>query len=138
MAGRRIGKYLEVEGGLFAVNMKPRFNDAMSEGIQDVAELGEEIMVSFISAAGFIDTGDFVSSVETTYKRRSDHVIGYAEIAPRAVFPKPDRPTQTWLQDGVRKGQKLRKGYNVAGRTATRIRAFSYETVAAKVAAVLR
>lgn len=135
---RRPNQYVELEGPLFDPDVIARFKDAVAEGIEELADEGDDVMMSQIAKGGFERTGQLLRSVDVVFVRRSRDVIGYAKILPTAVWPDPDRPTRTWLAHGVRSGTKLRRGFDFFTRTTTVLRRMQpEERIAARVQTVL-
>ena len=131
-------QYIEIDGPLFDPDMVRRFKDAVAEGIEELADEADDIMASQILAGGFVRTRQFLESVDVVFIRSSPDVIGYAKILPTAVWPKPDRPTRTWIAYGQRRGVKLRGGFNIFARTATVLRRMQpEERIAKRVQTVL-
>lgn len=129
---RKIGKYLEVDGGLFAEDGGERaFKDALAKGIKEQGEKAKEIMVGFIAATPFVDSGDYISSVEATFKRSGPSVVGFALIETTDDWQNrgKGRPTDTWLARGERGGKKLRKGSDVFTKTSNRVKDNSYTEI---------
>jgi hypothetical protein len=127
MPPRRVREVIELSGPLFDPQAVRRFEDAVAAGIEEMAQLGEEILVGYIAQAGFIDTGAFVSSVG--YEMHRERGVGYAVVRPTAVWPEPGRPTRTWLERGTRRGVRLRRGRRVFQSTKTRLRQVSLARV---------
>lgn len=135
---RRASQYVELEGPLFDPDVIRRFKQAVAEGIEELADEGDDIMMSQIAAGGFVRTGQLLQSVDVVFVRRSRDVIGYAKILPTAVWPEPDRPTRTWIARGLRRGVKLRRSFDIFARTTTVLRRMQpEERIAAKVQTVL-
>lgn len=128
-------QYVQLSGPLFADDVKARFKGAVGDGIRELGKEGEGIMQSFIYQSGFIDSGDFVSSVEAEFVRTRG--IGYATVAPRDQWPAPGRPPRIWYERGTRRGKKLRKAGGGFAKTRTRLRQMSYQGIADRIAKVL-
>lgn len=133
---RRPTPYIELSGPLFEPDAIDKFRDAVAEGIEDLADEADDIMVSFIAAGGFIHSGRLLRSVDVDYIRRPG-AIGYAKVWPTDVWPNASRPTRTWIARGVRGGVKMRKSYDIFARTATRVRQIDQQFIADKIANVL-
>lgn len=135
---RRPNQYIEFEGPLFDPDVIRRFKDAVAEGIEELADEGDDVMMAQIAKGGFVRTGQLLRSVDVVFVRRSRDVIGYAKILPTAVWPDPDRPTRTWIAHGVRRGVKMRRGFDIFTRTTTVLRRMQpAERIAARVQTVL-
>ena len=135
---RKPSEYIELSGPLFDADMTERVNDAIASGIKELGEDAQEIMVGFISQAGFVRTGAFISSTESHFKRRGRSEVGFARVSPMDVWSGAGgKPTKTWLARGTREGVKLRKGNNVWAKTATRVNAMKVERIADKIAEAL-
>lgn len=128
-------EYIELSGPLFEPDVIDRFHDAVAEGIEDLAEQGEDILTQFVAQAGFIDTGSFISSIGVEVKRSRG--AGYATVRPTAVWPNPGRPTRTWLERGTRKGAKLRTANRPFSKTKTRLRQVGVKGFESRIARAL-
>lgn len=117
---RRPSEYIELSGPLFDPATIAKFEDALGGGIEELGELGAEILQGTIAAANFIDSGEFISSVTSIYKQ--ERGAGFALVKPTAVWPEPGRPTRTWFERGTRRNVKLRKGGGGFAKTRTRLR----------------
>ncbi len=135
---RRPNPYIELDGPLFDPNVIRNFKQAVAEGIEELAEEGQDVMMAQISAGGFIRTGAFLRSVDVVFVRSSQDVIGYAKILPTATWPDSDRPTRTWIARGLRGGVKMRKSFDIFARTTNVLRQMQpQERIAKRVQAVL-
>ena len=160
---RKKSEYIELDGPLFDADMTEKVNDAVAEGIEELGEDAAEIMVSFISAAGFVASGAFISSTDSVFKRSGRGVVGFAKVTPTdtwsgsitlghagattksgkaklsvtSVSSGNNRPPKTWLATGTRGGKKLRPGNNVWAKTATRVNAMKVQRIADKIAKAL-
>ena len=63
---RRGGEFIELSGPLFDPDIAARFEEAIGEGIEELGELGADILTQFVASAGFIDTGRFIGSIEAS------------------------------------------------------------------------
>ena len=108
----RVKKYIELDGPLFDPDVIKRFKDEVAEGIEEVGDEAAGILAGFTANRGFVRSGD---------------AIGYAKVAPTAVWPTAARPTRTWAERGVRNGVRLRKGLWLFRNTATRTRQLDFE-----------
>lgn len=133
---RRPSQYIELSGPLFEDDVIARFKGAVAEGLQELADEADDIMASVIAAGGLIHTGRLLRSVDAQYIRTGTN-IGYAKIVPTDVWPEPDRPTRTWITRGMRSGIKLRRGYDIFSRTATRVRQIDQSFIADMIAEAL-
>ena len=118
---RRGGEFIELSGPLFDPDISARFEEAIGEGIEELGELGADILTQFDASASFIDTGQFIGSIESEYRGRKGEA-GYAIVRPTDVWPKADRPPRTWFETGMRRGVKLRKANTGFRRTTTRLK----------------
>ena len=135
---RKPSQFIELDGPLFDADMSLRVKDALAEGVKELGEDAAEIMVGFISQAGFIATGAFISSTESVFKRRGRAEVGFAKVTPSDSWKGVSgRPPKTWLARGTRGGVKLRKGSDVFRQTTTRVNAMKYDFIAAKIAKAL-
>lgn len=135
---RKPNQYVELEGPLFDPNVIRNFKQAVAEGIEELADEGQDVMMAQISAGGFVRTGQFLRSVDVVFTRSSQDVIGYAKVAPTAVWPDADRPTRTWIARGLRGGVKMRKSFDIFSRTTTVLRQMQpEERIAKRVQVVL-
>lgn len=127
------GEYIEMtlDGPLFDGKASRRFYDAVAEGIEELSELGADILTQFVAKANFIDTGDFIDSIGNDMHR--ERGAGYGTIRPDNVWPKPGRPTRTWFERGTRGGVKMRKANTGFSRTRTRLRQESVGFIADKI-----
>jgi hypothetical protein len=138
---RKVNQWLELEGEIFEPAMEEKVKDAIAEGIEHLGDEGAGIMMSAISAAGFVRTGATVRSVESVYKRSGSLVAGYATVAPRNMWPAPNRPTKMWMEEG-RRGRgdarmKLRRGTGAFRKTKTALNRFKLEFIAERIAKAL-
>lgn len=78
--------YIEVSGPLFDSEMTRLFKGAVAQGIEDIADEADDIMVSHIVAGGMVVSGALMRSVDAVMVRSSQDVIGYATVT----------PTDTW------------------------------------------
>ncbi|MBI5289698.1 MAG: hypothetical protein HY873_12065 [Chloroflexi bacterium] len=135
---RKPNQFIELDGPLFDPNVVRNFKQAVAEGIEELADEGDDVMMAQISAGGFVRTGQFLRSVDVVFVRSSLDVIGYAKILPTAVWPDADRPTRTWIARGLRGGVKMRKGFDIFARTTTVLRQMQpEERIARRVQVVL-
>lgn len=136
---RRPNEYIELSGVIFDPGVQRVFNDAVAEGIEELGVEAVGVMMGFIQRGGFVDTGQFLQSVESQFVRAGGDTSGYAVVAPTAVWPEPDRPTRYFAERGVRGGVRLRKGIWLFRNTATRMRADAgaFQLVANKITEAL-
>lgn len=118
---RKASQYIELSGPLFEGDVQDRIYDVIAKGIERIGEESQGVMMGFIQAGGFVKTGELLHSVDAKFKRQPGG-IGFSKVMPTAVWPEKNRPTRTWIARGTRKGQKLRPGYDIFSRTATRMR----------------
>lgn len=117
----RLNTYVELDGPLFDPEVVKRFKAAVGAEIEAIGDDAAGIMMGFVAAGGFVKTGRLLRSVTSEF-RQTPGLIGYAKVYPTDVWPEPDRPTRTWISRGVRRGVKLRKAYDIFGRTTTRVK----------------
>lgn len=122
----RVKKYIELDGPLFDPDVIKRFKDEVAEGIEEVGDEAAGILAGFTANRGFVRSGMFLRSISSEFVRSGD-AIGYAKVAPTAVWPTAARPTRTWAERGVRNGVRLRKGLWLFRNTATRTRQLDFE-----------
>ena len=125
---KRKSQFIELDGPVFDPEVQKLIVGALNEGIEDLAQEGEGILVGFIHQSGFVKTGAFASSVDSEMRNRNAAEPGYAKLGVTDAWPNPNRPTREWLVTGRRGGVKLRKGNGVFAKTATRLKDFSAET----------
>jgi hypothetical protein len=135
---RKPSQYIELSGGLFEPGMVEGLYEAIGAGVKQIAEdFAVPVMMGFIEQGGFVKTRSLLLSVDSDFKQ-GDGRIGYAKVAPTDVWPKPKRPTRTWIARGERGGQKLRPGFNIFSRTATRVKQQNFEhEIADRIARLL-
>lgn len=135
MAGRRrLTPYIEVSGPMFEEGLPQLAKDAIWEGMKDVAEVGAEIQMGFISGAGFVATGNFLRDVDVEEHRTKANAIGWIKVYPPNQYPNPDRPTRTWMEEGRRGDRRaggervrMRKGVGAFRKSAQRVNAMKYD-----------
>lgn len=118
---------VELEGVLFSKRMKKAWYDAIADGLDEMTERGTDILIGYIHQAGFIDTGGFISSIETEHPREKG--AGYGSIKIKDQWPTPGRPTRIWFERGTRRGKTLRKGGRGVAKTETRLRQMSFDSI---------
>ena len=120
---------IRLDGPLFDPNVIANFHRAMGEGIQELGEEGEGMLMAFIARAGFEKSGAFLRSVT------SDKInLSGLDIAGSSVSVTDDwkhhgagRPTKTWFEEGKRNGVRLRKGGWGFKNTAARLKTMNFE-----------
>lgn len=123
-------QYIEISGPLFEDDAVRRMHDAVAEGMEELGDEGASILGAAISQRGFVNTGQFLRSIETIAKRQNpDDTAGYVAVSVGDAWPAPDRPTKTWFERGTRKGVRLRTGGYGFRKTATALRAMDFELI---------
>jgi hypothetical protein len=117
---RRGTQYVELDGPLFDPEIIMKFKGAVSAGIRELADEGVEILQAYTWQGGFVDSGDWVTSIHSEFIQNRG--IGYAKVLPSAPLP-----PRIWGERGTRRGVKLRKGVGMFRKTKTRLRQLSYE-----------
>lgn len=79
-------KYIELSGPLFADDMVKKFKGALFQGMGEIANEGEAIMVAAIYRGFPNGTGRTAKSVDATAVRKTDDVAGYYKITPTDMW----------------------------------------------------
>lgn len=126
MARARRSTFLEVSGPLFEASTS-EIKAALAAGMRELGEVGVPIMQEYIRANGFVRTGAFVGSVHVEVHRSRG--AGWVKVYPDAAFPRPGRPSRTWMETGVRRGSRpaKRTGGYAFRKTARRLNAMKYD-----------
>lgn len=125
----RVTYELDQVGPFFMPGRKQRVKGALAEGVQDVGKRGEELYRGFVIGGGFTDTGAFADSITSDFRRRSKDVVGYAKVEVQDSYPKPGRPTATWMERGTRRGVRLRKGIRAGNKSARQLRKLDFSQI---------
>lgn len=133
---RKLNEYLEVSGPVFDDATRRKMSDAISEGLEELGDEAAGILAGYVSAAGFVKTGAFLSSIDSKLTRTGDSA-GYVKIAPTDVWPQKGRPTRTWLEKGTRAGVKLRPAKGVFAKTRSRVNELKLAHLEGKLEGVL-
>ncbi len=128
MASTKANRTITLEGPIFDAGVREKLYGAISDGIKDVAEEGEGILMGFISASGFESTGAFLHSVTSEMKKNSGNPDS-AKLTVTADWQHEGagHPTKTWFESGLRSGVKLRKASGGFSKTATRMRSLDFD-----------
>lgn len=94
----RVRGAVTAAGPIFDDNLAQVFKGGVFAGQVDLAEEADDIMAAQIAAAGLVDSGALLRSVDIKTVRSSENVTGYALIAPTDVW----RGTLTISQAGWR------------------------------------
>jgi len=116
-----------LSGPLFDPKAVERFKDAVHDGMAELADEASGVMVGYIHAHGFERTGQTWRSVTSEEHRDTPGGIGWFKVYPVDVWPPAGRPTRTWMEEGKRRGIKLRKGGYVFRKTAAYTNKLKYE-----------
>lgn len=121
---------IRLDGPIFDPNVVSNLHDALGEGIQEIGEEGEGILMSFISRGGFEKSGAFIRSVTSEVALKNPRYPDAAVIVVTDDWKHrgAGRPTMTWFERGYRNGTRMRKGMWGFRNTATRMRAMNFET----------
>ena len=129
MARPKVTYELQMAGPIFLPNMKSRVKGALAEGVQNVGEIGADKYRGFVAGGGFVESGRFVDSIASDFKRKSDGVVGYAKVSAPDSYPKPNRPPTTFMERGTRKGVKVRKAIRGGSKTASALRKLDFSQI---------
>lgn len=127
---RRPTQYIEISGPLFESDAIRRMHDAVAEGMEELGDEGASILGTAILQRGFVNTGRFLSEIETIAKRQNpNESAGYVAVSVGGTWPEKDRPTKTWYERGTRRGVRLRTGGYGFRKTATALRAMDFDPI---------
>lgn len=128
MASTKANRTIRLDGPLFDADVIRNFRREIGEGIQEVGEEGEGILMGFISRAGFEKSGRFLRSVDSEKLEKSGFIdASSVMVTDDWKHMGAGRPTKTWFEAGRRNGVRLRKGGWGFKNTASRLRTFNFE-----------
>lgn len=128
MASVKGNRTIRLEGPIFDPNVTRHLHEALGEGIQELGEEGEGILMGFIAKGRFEKSGAFLRSVTSeTLSKTGLPNASTVTVTDDWKHGGAGRPTKTWFERGYRNGVRLRKGSWGFRNTATRMRAMNFE-----------
>jgi hypothetical protein len=128
LVARAENRTIRVEGPIFDPRVVQNLHEALGEGIKELGEEGEGILMSFIARAGFEQSGRFLRSATSEQLSKAGHPdASTVTVTDDWKHMGAGRPTKTWFERGYRNGVRLRKGGWGFKNTATRMRAMNFD-----------